>query len=198
MVRRPGLDCVPGEYRYVDANGDGRINTNDNVILGNGQPDLYGGFSNNFTLGRFELNGFLQFSYGAEIMNAAAINMKQVNTFSNNTTDALRRWTPTNTNTNVPRANADRPRELYDVHIEDGSFVRLQSLTLGFNVPESLLRGASSARLFVTGQNLKLWTHYSGFDPEVNSFGGDATAPGVDAGSYPKARTLSVGVNLSF
>jgi TonB-dependent starch-binding outer membrane protein SusC len=197
-VRRPGLDCVPGEYRYVDSNGDGRINTNDNVILGNGQPDLYGGLSNNIGLGRFELNGFFQFSYGAEIMNAAAINMKQVNTFSNNTVDALRRWTPTNTNTDVPRANADRPRELYDVHVEDGSFVRLQTLTLGYRVPESLIRGASSARLYVTGQNLKVWTDYTGFDPEVNSFGGDATAPGVDAGSYPKPRTVTLGVNLTF
>jgi TonB-dependent starch-binding outer membrane protein SusC len=197
-VRRPGLDCVPGEYRYVDSNADGRIDTNDNVILGDGQHDVYGGLSNNLVLGRFELNGFLQFARGAEIMNAPAINMKQVNTFSNNTTDALRRWTPQNTDTNVPRANADRPRELYDVHIEDGSFVRLQTLTLGFNVPESVLRGANSARLYLTGQNLKTWTDYTGFDPEVNSFGGDATAPGVDAGSYPKARSWTLGVNLTF
>jgi TonB-dependent starch-binding outer membrane protein SusC len=197
-VRRTTLDCVPGEYRYVDANGDGRIDTNDNVILGDGQPDFYGGVSNNFSLGAFELNTFLQYSYGAQVLNAPAINMKNVNTFSNQTTDALRRWTPTNTNTNVPRANSDRPRELYDVHIEDGSFLRLQTVTLGYNVPQSMLRGANRARLYVTGQNLALWTRYTGFDPEVNSFGGDATAPGVDAGSYPKARSVVMGVNLTF
>jgi TonB-dependent starch-binding outer membrane protein SusC len=197
-VRRPTLDCVPGEYRYVDVNGDGVINSNDNVILGDGQPDLYGGLNNNITLGRFELNGFLQFAYGGEIMNAPAINMKQVNTFSNQRIDILNRWTPTNTNTDVPRANANRPRELYDVHVEDGSFLRLQTLTLGYNVPEGVLPRASTARVYLTGQNLHVWTDYSGFDPEVNSFGGDATAPGVDAGSYPKARSWTAGVSLTF
>jgi TonB-linked SusC/RagA family outer membrane protein len=197
-VRRPTLDCLPGEYRYVDANGDGKIDANDNVILGNGQPYVYGGFSNNFTVGLFELNAFLQFSQGGKVLNAPAINTKNVNTFSNQTVDALNRWTPTNTNTNVPRANADRPRELYDVHIEDGSFVRLQSVSLNFDVPVQYVPRAQRARLYVTGQNLKLWTRYSGFDPEVNSFGADATAPGVDAGAYPKARNWTLGVNLTF
>jgi TonB-dependent starch-binding outer membrane protein SusC len=197
-VVRPGLDCVPGEYRYVDANGDGRIDANDNVVLGNGQPDLHGGLSNSVTVGPIELTGLLQFSYGAEVLNAPAINTKNVNTFSNQTTDALRRWTPENPSTGVPRANADRPREVYEVHVEDGSFVRLQAVSLGYVVPAGVIPGASSARLFLTGQNLAVWTRYTGFDPEVNSFGNDATAPGVDAGSYPKARSVSFGVNLTF
>jgi len=98
----------------------------------------------------------------------------------------------------VPRANANRPRELYDVHVEDGSFLRLQALTLGYNIPEGLVPAASAARLYVTGQNLHVWTKYTGFDPEVNSFGGDATAPGVDAGAYPRALTWTAGVNLTF
>jgi TonB-dependent starch-binding outer membrane protein SusC len=197
-VMRPTIDCVPGEYRYVDTNGDGAIGDSDNVVLGNGQPSLYGGLANNLSTGPFELNAFFQFSRGAEVLNLAAVNMKQVNTFSNNTRDALRRWTPTNTNTDVPRANSQRPRELYDVHIEDGSFVRLQSLSLGYTVPPALIPQAKSARLYVEGRNLAVWTEYSGYDPEVNSFGGDATAPGVDAGAYPKARSWNFGVNLTF
>jgi TonB-linked SusC/RagA family outer membrane protein len=197
-VLRPRLDCVPGEYKYVDSNGDGKIDANDNVVLGNGQPDFYGGLSNTVKSGPFEVSAFLQFSQGGEVLNAPAINMKNVNTFSNQTVDALRRWTPANTNTSVPRANADRPREVYDVHIEDGSYLRLQTVTLAYQVPPRLIPSSESARVYVTGQNLKVWTKYTGFDPEVNSFGADATAPGVDAGSYPKARSYSVGVNVAF
>ncbi|MBW3627674.1 MAG: TonB-dependent receptor [Gemmatimonadetes bacterium] len=197
-VLRRNLDCVPGEYRYVDVNGDGRINVNDNVVLGDGQPDLYGGLANNVTAGPLELSAFLQFSYGADVLNQLGIWDRQVNTFSNQRAVALDRWTPTNTNTGVPRANADRPREVYDIHVEDGSFVRLQTVSLGYKVPARLVPGANDVRVYVTGQNVKLWTRYSGYDPEVNSFANDATAPGVDWDPYPRARSYSVGVNLAF
>jgi hypothetical protein len=197
-VLRPTLDCVPGEYRYVDVNGDGRIDAKDRVILGSAQPDVYGGLTNDFTFGRFNLNVFLQGSRGNKVLNGPAINIRNVNTFSNQTTDALRRWTPTNTNTNVPRANYNRPREVYDVHVEDGSFLRLQTVTLGYAIPGGLIPRTSGARVFVTGQNLHVWTKYTGFDPEVNSFGGDARARGIDLGAYPRARSWNFGVNVSF
>jgi TonB-linked SusC/RagA family outer membrane protein len=197
-VRRATLDCQPGEYRYVDTNGDGRIDAKDRVILGNGQPKAYGGLNNEFTVGPFNLNVFLQGSWGSRILNGPAINIGQVNTLSNQTTDALNRWTPTNTNTTIPRANYDRPREVYDVHVEDGSFVRLQNVTVGYQLPEGRFPGASGARLYVTGQNLHVWTKYTGFDPEVNSFGGDARARGIDLGAYPRARSVNAGMNLTF
>ena len=196
--RRATLDCVPGEYRYVDSNGDGRITSADRVILGDAQPDMYGGLTNDFSFGPLNLNVFLQGSFGGKVLNGPAINIKNVNTFSNQTTDALDRWTPTNTNTDVPRANANRPRELYDVHVEDATYIRLQSVTLGYNLPTSLIRGTQSARLYVTGQNLHVWTDYSGFDPEVNSFGGDPRARGIDLGGYPRSRAWNVGLNLTF
>jgi TonB-linked SusC/RagA family outer membrane protein len=196
--RRATLDCVPGEYKYVDTNGDGRISSADRVILGNGQADWYGGLTNEFTAGPFNLNVFFNGSFGNEVLNGPAINIRNVNTFSNQTADARNRWTPTNTNTNVPRANANRPREVYDVHVEDGSFIRLQSLTLGYRVPERFARGLNNARIYVTGQNLWLSTDYSGFDPEVNSFGGDARARGIDLGAYPRARIWSLGANVTF
>jgi hypothetical protein len=197
-VKRPTLDCVPGEYRYVDANGDGRIDAKDRVILGNAQPDLYGGLTNDITFGPLNLNVFFQGSWGNEVLNGPAINIRNVNTFSNQTTDALRRWTPTNTSTDIPRANYNRPREVYDVHVEDGSFLRLQTLTLGYSVPSGLIPGTTDVRVYVTGQNLHVWTDYTGFDPEVNSFGGDARARGIDLGAYPRARIWNVGVNVSF
>ena len=134
-VKRPTLDCVPGEYKYVDTNGDGKIDANDRVILGNGQPDWYGGLTNEFTAGPFNVNVFLQGSFGDEVLNGPAINDRNVSNLSNQTTDALNRWTPTNTNTNIPRANVNRPRELYDVHVEDGCFIRLQSLVVRVSAP---------------------------------------------------------------
>jgi hypothetical protein len=121
-----------------------------------------------------------------------------VNTLSNQTLDALNRWTPTNTNTTIPRANFNRPRELYDVHVEDATFVRLQNVTLGYQLPEGRFPGAQSARIYVTGQNLHVWTKYTGYDPEVNSFGGDPRARGIDLGSYPRGRSVNAGVNLTF
>ena len=196
--KRPTLDCVPGEYRYVDSNADGKIDANDRVILGNGQPDWYGGFTNEFNVGPFNMNVFLQGSFGNEILNGPAINTRNVSNLSNQTIDALNRWTPTNTNTNVPRANVNRPRELYDVHVEDGSFIRLQSLSLAYRLPQRFIGRAESARIVVTGQNLKTWTDYTGFDPEVNSFGGDARARGVDLGAYPRARTWNLGFSLVY
>jgi TonB-linked SusC/RagA family outer membrane protein len=195
---RPTLDCVPGEYKYVDTNGDGKIDANDRVILGNGQPDWYGGLTNEFTAGPINVNVFFQGSFGAEILNGPAINDRNVSNLSNQTVDALNRWTPTNTQTNIPRANVNRPRELYDVHVEDGSFIRLQSLSVAYQLPASLLRGVDNARLVVTGQNLHVWTKYKGYDPEVNSFGGDARARGVDLGSYPRARSWNIGINTAF
>jgi hypothetical protein len=197
-VVRATLDCVPGEYRYVDTNGDGQISSADRVILGTAEPDFYGGLTNDFTYGPLNLNVFIQGSFGNEVLNAPAINIRNINTFSNQTTDALNRWTPENTNTNIPRANANRPREIYDVHVEDGSFVRLQSVTLGYQLPERLIPGTSSARVYLTGQNLHVWTSYTGFDPEVNSFGGDARSRGIDLGAYPRARSWNLGVNVSF
>lgn len=196
--RRATLDCVPGEYRYVDANGDGAIGAADRVILGNAQPSWYGGLTNDFTVGPLNLNVFFQGNFGNKVLNGAAINIRNVNTFSNQMAEATRRWTPTNTNTSIPRANANRPRELYDVHIEDGSFIRLQNVTLGYRLPSRFVRGLNEARLFITGQNLWVQTDYTGFDPEVNSFGGDARARGVDLGAYPRARVWSVGASTVF
>jgi TonB-linked SusC/RagA family outer membrane protein len=197
-TRRATLDCVPGEYRYVDSNGDGSINSSDRVILGDAQPDWYGGLNNEFTVGGLSLNVFFQGTFGGQVLNGPAINIRNVNTLSNQTVDALNRWTPTNTNTSIPRANANRPRELYDVHVEDGSFIRLQSLTLGYRIPDRWARGLQNARVYVSGQNLKVWSDYTGFDPEVNSFGGDARARGIDLGAYPRARIWSLGTSMTF
>jgi len=197
-TRRANLDCIPGEYRYVDTNADGQINAADRVLLGNGHPDFYGGLQNDVLVGPLRLNVFLQGSRGGRVLNAPAINLRNINILSNQTADALRRWTPENTDTDIPRANAARPREIYDVHVEDGSFLRLQSVTLGYQLPARLMPGTRSARFSVTGENLKVWTKYKGYDPEVNSFGGNAISRGIDLGAYPRAKRWTAGLNVTF
>ena len=99
-------------------------------------------------------------------------------------------------NTMIPRANNARPRRLYSTFVEDGSFLRLQTITLAYQLPPRLLRGARTARLYLTAQNVLVLDSYSGFDPEVNSIGGDSRYRGVDAGAYPRARVVNVGISV--
>ncbi|HEX6926971.1 MAG TPA: TonB-dependent receptor [Longimicrobiaceae bacterium] len=191
-------ECTPGEYKLVDQNGDGVINADDRTILGYADPDFYGGFSNNFTWGPVRLDAFFTFSYGNEVANVSRVFTESATGFLNESERVLDRWTPENTDTDIPRANNARPRRLYGAYIEDGSYLRLSNLTLGYQLPERLLPGVSSAELYLTGQNLFVLTDYTGFDPEVNSIGGDSRLRGVDSGAYPRARTWNIGANITF
>ena len=119
--------------------------------------------------------------------------------------DVNNRWTPNNTNTNIPRAAFNRADNSASnvrtqFYVEDGTFVRLNNVTLGYNLPPSVLDGwgLSRLRVYVSGQNLLTFTDYSGFDPEVNSFEQDNLQIGVDNGAYPRARIYLLGVNLGF
>jgi hypothetical protein len=191
-------DCEPGEYRYVDVNGDGKVNADDRTIVGTSQPDFFGGITNTIRYKALDLSIFVQGSLGNETLNVSALNLKMVAGRANEHASSYERWTPEKPSKTVPRANAVRPRRLLDVHVEDGSYLRLRTVTLGYRLPAGLLPRAKQARVYVTGQNLVTWTRYTGFDPEVNSFGGDATSRGIDLGAYPRARVFTVGVNVSF
>lgn len=195
---RPTLDCVPGELRIRDVNGDGRITPDDRTIIGNADPAFYGGFNNTVTFGRFSLDAFMTFSVGNDLVNASNAFLMNSSGQLNERAEVLDRWTPENTDTDIPRANANRRTLLYSTLVEDGSYLRLQSLTLGYQLPESLLRGARSARIYLTGQNLFTATNYSGFDPEVNSLNGSPSARGLDVGAYPRARVWNFGASVTF
>lgn len=190
--------CAPGEYKVQDTNGDKVITAADRVILGNAQPKYYGGFTNNFAFGPFTLNAFMNFSVGNKIANISGVFTRLSTGFLNESEATLNRWTPQNTNTTIPRANNTRPRLVYSTLIEDGSFLRLQTLTLGYRLPGRVVPRVQDARLYLTGQNLFTATRYSGFDPEVNSIGGDARFTGIDVGAYPRARAYNVGLNVTF
>jgi TonB-dependent starch-binding outer membrane protein SusC len=191
-------DCAPGEYKLRDVDGNRIINNNDRLVLGHADPDFYGGFTNNFRLGAFSLDAFLNFSVGNEVVNITKQRNSLVRGVYNERTEVLNRWTPTNTNTMVPRANANRPNLLYSTLVEDATFLRLQTLTLGYQVPERYLPVVSAARLFLTGQNVWLFTDYTGFDPEVNRNGGDARQRGLDNNGIPRAKVWNLGANLTF
>jgi hypothetical protein len=115
----------------------------------------------------------------------------------------LDRWTPTNTKTSIPRAVFNDPNNngRYSSRwIEDGSYVRLKNLTVGYTLPTTLINKAriSSLRVYVSGQNLITWTDYSGYDPEVSADPFSSTSVGRDFGVYPQSRTYTVGLNASF
>jgi TonB-linked SusC/RagA family outer membrane protein len=190
--------CAAGEYKVADLNADGKIDLDDRTILGYSDPKFYGGLTNNLTYGPFTLDAFVTFSYGNKIANVSNVFTMLSTGFMNERAEVKDRWTPQHTDTDIPRANNARPRRLYSTFVEDGSFLRLQTVTLGYQVPSGLIRGVSSARLYLTGQNLFVLSDYSGFDPEVNSIGGDSRFRGVDSGAYPRARVVNVGVSLAF
>ena len=197
-LKNAAANCIPGEYKIADVNGDSVIDANDRVILGHGDPDFYGGLGNRLSYGRVSLDLLFTFAQGNEIINAGAaygcLGIMQ----ANERTCMLDRWTPTHTNTNIPRANNGRPRRLYSTLVEDGSYLRLKTLSLSVELPARLIRGIESARLFVTGQNVWITTKYTGFDPDVNSMGGDARFGGIDIGAYPQSRVWNVGVSATY
>jgi TonB-dependent starch-binding outer membrane protein SusC len=198
----PRRATAPGDIRFVDVNGDGVINDADRTYLGSPWPDYEGGWTNTLNFRNVDLTAFVQFSQGAQIYNAVRIYMDQYGSFEDNhSTRALRRWTPDNPNTDEPRAiwgDPNRNTRASDRFIEDGSYVRLKNLVLGYRLPDAWAGrgGFRSARIYVQGQNLLTSTNYSGFDPEVNYAGNAAVLRGTDFYTLPQARVITFGVNV--
>jgi TonB-linked SusC/RagA family outer membrane protein len=191
----------PGDRKYKDLNGDKAINDLDRAVIGTAQPKYFGGITNILTYKGFELTIFFQGVYGNDILNANRFELEYLNGTNNQDKDMLRRWTPTNTNTDIPRATSTRPANRISTRqIEDGSYLRLKNLQLAYNLSSSVLKmlKLQSIRVYVTGQNLATWTNYSGFDPEVNRFGQDNRSQGFDYGGYPASKAVLFGLNVTF
>ncbi|RSK47675.1 SusC/RagA family TonB-linked outer membrane protein [Hymenobacter rigui] len=193
----------PGDIMFKDLNGDGRVTAADQEIIGNAQPKFYGGFNNTLRYKGFDLVAFLQFNVGNDIYNSAASNTQGMSTTYGQDAVVLNRWTPTNTNTKVPRAVYGDPNtntRTSDRFLEDGSYARLKNVTLGYTLPAALSSRAHirSARIFAQAQNLVTFTNYSGLDPEVSTFSGSNTSLGTDFFTYPQARTITGGITLGF
>jgi TonB-linked SusC/RagA family outer membrane protein len=191
----------PGDRKYVNVNDDDNvINADDKVLLGSSQPKFTFGFTNSFSYKGFDLLAVVQGSYGNKIYNALKSQLEITTLFSNTLATALDRWTPDNPSNDVPRATSSPATVVSDRYIEDGSYVRLKNLTLGYTLPSKILAPAkiSKARVFLTGQNLFTLTDYSGYDPEVNSYEQNNLLQGIDYGAYPSSKTFLAGVELSF
>lgn len=192
----------PGDIKYKDLNGDGVVNASDYTIIGNGLPVHIGGFGNNFTYKNFDLNVFLQWSYGNDIQNTNRLVFEGNGlnkTFLQQFASYNDRWTPDNQTSSNYRVNGFYGGGYSSRTIEDGSYLRLKTVSLGYNIPANLLKKikVQSLRVYVSGQNLYTFTKYTGLDPEVNSYASALTA-GFDYSAYPRGRTIAFGANLSF
>ncbi|KAA2245135.1 TonB-dependent receptor [Chitinophaga agrisoli] len=190
----------PGDIKYRDLNGDGDVNADDRTVIGHGLPKHIGGFNNNISYRNFDLNIFFQWSYGNDIFNANRLNFESGNkVYLNQYASFANRWTPDHTNTDIPRAGGQQGYRYSTRVLEDGSYLRLKTVQLGYNLPSELLRRVKikSCRFYISAQNLITWTKYTGADPEV-AIGYSALTPGFDYSAYPRARTTTLGVNLAF
>ena len=205
----------PGDEKFRDIDGtqdadgnltgepDGAITNDDRTIIGDPNPDFIWGLNNTFKWKGFDLNVFFQASQGNDIVSFTLLELDLMAGLNNATTVALDRWTPTNTDTDVPRA-APRTRRLSSRWVRDGSYVRLKNLALGYNLPASVLDRLSIERIrvYVSAQNILTFTDYDGYDPEVNyQSEGDTNSNrnlGLDYGSYPNAKSYTVGLNITF
>lgn len=197
-----GSNIQPGDIKYDDINGDGIVNEKDRVIIGTALPKHIGGFNNNFSYKNLTLSVFFQWSYGNSIYNAnrdmfegnqfLRFGLNQYATYAN-------RWTFDNPTNELYKAGGQGPTGRFSSRtIEDGSFLRLKTISLAYNLPSMWLSKikVKSASVFVTGQNLHTWTKYSGMDPEV-SVSNNILTPGFDYSAYPRERTLVFGVKTS-
>jgi TonB-linked SusC/RagA family outer membrane protein len=210
-----GTKWNPGDVKLLDINGvdaaghltgkpDGKIDANDRTIVGNPNPKFTAGWLNTFSVGRVRLSSVMDGVSGNKILNLNNVRIEAGSPGTNIIADRfLDAWTPTNTNAAFPRVNFTPGTIGSDITsdlLEDGSFLRLRSVTLEFTIPERAIAryGISNARLFVTGSNLATWTHYSGFNPDVSSEGIGNTNRGIDVGAYPLAKSVTLGVNVSY
>jgi TonB-linked SusC/RagA family outer membrane protein len=188
-----------GYPKYEDLNGDGKYTAEDYQIVGDPNPDFIWGLNSNMKFKNFDFTFFFQGVHGNDIRNLQQSEMgdgvQKINQVGNILTDS---WTPTNTNASRPVIDGRRDfisfrRSSY--FIQDGSFVRLQNLVLGYTLPLDS-KFVRSARIYASGQNLFLITKYKGFDPEVNNQGQNNLNRGDDYDAYPRARMFTLGVNL--
>ncbi|WP_207532136.1 SusC/RagA family TonB-linked outer membrane protein [Desertivirga arenae] len=195
-----GRDKVqPGDIKYADINGDGTVNASDRMIIGNPNPDFIGGLSNNFNYKGFDLNVFFQWSYGNELLNANRLVFEGSPRLSlNQFASYAERWTPENQNNTYFRTKGYGPTAYSSRIIEDGSYLRLKTVSLGYRIAGKWLKpvNISSLRIYASAQNLITWTNYSGLDPEVSTKRA-ALTPGFDYAAYPRAKTIVFGLNVS-
>ncbi len=209
----------PGYWKFENLDGDDEITEADRTVIGNANPKLYGGLTNNFTYKGFDLSIFLNFSIGNKIYSANEMYYTKFNNRWRNTLkdEAMRRFTIINDkgesvfNDPVQLAALNKGRDYVSVegssslffhsgYVKDGSFLKINNVSLGYTLPQNLTKKMhlSTVRFYATGYNLYTLTKYSGYDPEVNTFANGGLTPGIDWGAYPSAMSFVFGANVTF
>lgn len=199
-----GVDPQTGNAFYINRDGESTFNPtpDDRTIIGDANPDFIYGFTNQLNYKNFNLVVFFQGIQGNDILNATRIETEGMTDPKNQSVAVLDRWREPGDITDIPRAswgNTDNSR-ISTRFIENASYLRLKTLTVGYHLPEKLIKkvGLSRLQTYVTGENLLTFTSYSGFDPEVNAFGSSNTVQGIDFGTYPQTRNIIIGLRAEF
>lgn len=193
-----GVDPETGDMIYKDVNKDGVISASDRTYIGDPNPDFTFGLTNNFSWKGFNLNILLQGSVGNDIYNVSRMETEGMYDGKNQSTKVLDRWRVPGQITNVPKAGWNIKNSSY--FVEDGSYLRVKSVSLSYDVPRKIISKLGINRLqpYFTASNLLTWTSYSGMDPEVNQYGNNGAVQGIDWGTYPLNRSFVFGLKLEF
>lgn len=199
-------DSQVGDFIFEDVNGDGSLTPEDRTITGDFFPDYTFGFSSQLNFKNFDFSFLVQGSQGFEVLHLAQRYLGSLQTFSNYRADIYEdaffsEEDPGSGQVYRPNSNPTGDTDaISSYHVEDGSFVRLRNVTLGYTFNKTLLKKVpfQSARLYVTGQNLATLTDYPGYNPEVNMRPNNPLSQGEDYGTYPLAKSIIVGINLNF
>ncbi|NCI47600.1 SusC/RagA family TonB-linked outer membrane protein [Sediminibacterium soli] len=191
-------------FMYADGTTAPSVSSADAMVYKNTNPKLYGGFDNTFRFRGFELNALFTYQFGSYLYYGTNAGLRDQR-FWNNSTDMLRRWQKAGDQTEIPKVifgdNVSNGSSFpLDVNVFSGDFVKLRSLTLGYNLPKSMLEKVkiSNARFYVSGNNLLIMTKYPGPDPEVSSNGNGSSNFGIDRNTVANQRTITIGLNVGF
>ena len=208
-----------GDYIFADLNNDGVIDNNDCTFIGNPEPKFTYGIGNTFSWKGFDLTIFLSGSYGNDVLNynrryienprvnsnllKSAANYAVLERINPDGPDDFRNLRVANTSTTLPRISASTTNannRVSDLYIEDGSYLRIQNISLGYTLPKKWVNklNLQNVKVYANLQNVYTWTNYSGYDPEVGCMYGDALMNGLDYGRYPSPRIYTFGLNVSF
>lgn len=196
----PGQTIIgPGDVRYKDLNGDGFINNQDKTNIGSAIPDFTYGLNLDASYKNWDFNMFFNGVQGRDLMNTNIYDLEGMTRLFNSGVAVLDRWTGPGTSNSIPRADGPLQNSAISTrYLEDGSYLRLRNLTIGYTLPNNMLGQNlfSKFRIYVSGQNLFTITDYSGLDPEIGN--GNNFEAGVDRGAYPQPKTYLAGLQLSF
>jgi hypothetical protein len=190
-----------GDIKYKDINGDGKVDGNDQTILGSPFPNLIYGFNSNLNYKNFTFTVFFQGVSGVKVFNSNDFMIaNSVTRLSNQLEEVNDRWTPQNPNPNAKYPRASTTQLLVsDRFVQDADYLRLKNILLSYNLLTSKMgiKWLEGAKVYVSGQNLLTLTKYHGYDPEVSQTGSNSLIKGLDRGSYPANKVFTVGFNLS-